>query len=168
MDQKSEVKKIIERFSLTSHPEGGFYREVYRSEEDVKRADGESRNAGTAIFFLLPAEVCTNWHRVASDELWHFYEGDKLILEIIDADGNFRQLPLCDKLTADCSYQQSVPQSCWQRAYSTGAFSLVGCTVSPGFEFEDFEMIDAEELADDYPDIADNILNEPFSDPDSL
>ncbi len=72
MDQKSEVKKIIERLNLTSHPEGGFYREVYRSEEDIKRVDGKSRNAGTAIYFLLPTEVCTNWHRVESDELWHF------------------------------------------------------------------------------------------------
>lgn len=164
MDQKSEVKKIIERLNLTSHPEGGFYREIYRSEEDIKRVDGESRNAGTAIYFLLPTEVCTNWHRVASDELWHFYEGDKLVLEIIDADGNFRELSLCDSLAADCSYQQLVPQNCWQRAYSKGAFSLVGCTVCPGFEFEDFEMREPKKLAKDYPDIADNILNDPFSD----
>lgn len=161
---EGKIKDIIDKLDLSPHPEGGFYKEVYRSAEDVKRADGESRNAGTAIYFLLPAQICTNWHRVASDELWHFYEGDRLVLEIIDAEGNFSQLPLGNKLAADCSYQQLVAQNCWQRAYSTGIYTLVGCTVSPGFEFEDFEMKEPEELADDYPDIADNILNDPFSD----
>lgn len=70
------VQEIVEQLDLTSHPEGGFYKEVFRSEEKVKLADGKSRSAGTGIYFLLPSGVCTNWHRVSSDELWHFYDGD--------------------------------------------------------------------------------------------
>jgi predicted cupin superfamily sugar epimerase len=162
--QANKIKAIISALGLEPHPEGGYYKETYRSEKLVQRNGDKRRAAGTGIYFLLPGKVCTSWHRVTSDELWHFYEGDKLILEIIDPDGNFKQLPLCDKLSADCSYQRLVPQNCWQRAYSTGAYSLVGCTVTPGFEFEDFEMIEQEKLADRYPDIAEKIKNDPFPD----
>lgn len=163
MEEKTEIKELVNKLNLSPHPEGGYYKEVYRSKEDIKRSGGELRNAGTGIYFLLPAEICTSWHRVNSDELWHFYEGDRLILEVIDSDGEFKQLPLCEKLSAGCDYQRLVPQNCWQRAYSTGAYSLAGCTVTPGFEFEDFEMVEQEQLADWYPEIAEKITNDPFS-----
>lgn len=163
MEDKTEIKELVDRLNLSPHPEGGYYREVYRSKEDIKRSGGELRNAGTGIYFLLPAEIYTSWHRVTSDELWHFYEGDRLILEVIDSDGEFKQLPLCEKLPAGCDYQRLVPQNCWQRAYSTGAYSLAGCTVTPGFEFEDFEMVEQEQLANWYPEIAEKITNDPFS-----
>lgn len=162
MDVNSRTQEIVDLLDLSPHPEGGYYREVFRSDEEVIRADGESRDGGTAIYFLLPSEVCTSWHRVRSDELWHFYEGVKLILEIISPDGNFRRLFLCDKLSADCDYQGLVPQNCWQRAYSTGAYTLAGCTVTPGFEFEDFEMTEKEELAKRHPNIAREIKKDPF------
>jgi len=157
-----DYKQIVDKLGLSAHPEGGFYKEMYRSKTSVHNDAGDARSAGTAIYFLLPAQVCTNWHRVSSDELWHFYHGDKLILEIIDADGQFKQLSLADEIEAEGSYQALVPQNCWQRAYSTGRYSLVGCTVSPGFEFEDFEMIEQDELAEQYPNIADSITNVPF------
>jgi predicted cupin superfamily sugar epimerase len=161
MPKKPIVSQIIDELGLKTHPEGGYYRETYRSAEGVKRTNGNLRNAGTGIYFLLPSKVCTNWHRVDSDELWHFYQGDKLELEIINGQGDFEQRSLGDDL-GTCSHQELVPRNCWQRAYSTGAYSLVGCTVAPGFEFDDFEMIDQESLANQYPEIASSILDASF------
>jgi predicted cupin superfamily sugar epimerase len=159
---QQDYKHIVQELGLSDHPEGGFYKEMYRSKSSVQNANGDERCAGTGIYFLLPAQVCTNWHRVSSDELWHFYHGDKLILEIIDGDGQFTQLSLADEIEDEGSYQALVPKNCWQRAYSTGLYSLVGCTVSPGFEFEDFEMIDQDKLAEQYPNIAESITSAPF------
>ncbi|MDZ7681402.1 MAG: cupin domain-containing protein [Fodinibius sp.] len=155
-------KQIVDDLELSPHPEGGYYKEIYRSDHRVQRDEGAARSAGTGIYFLLPDQLCTNWHRVASDELWHFYRGDKLVLEIIDANGDFKQLLLADEIETDGSYQALVPRNCWQRAYSTGLYSLVGCTVSPGFEFDDFEMIEPEVLAERHPDIAEEITGDPF------
>ena len=154
---------IVESLELSPHPEGGYYKEVYRSKEKVQKANGNQRTAGTGIYFLLQQEVCTNWHRVASDERWHFYKGDRLILEIIDQDGSFERSYLDDKLSGDSCFQGLVPRNCWQRAYSTGAYSLVGCTVAPGFEFEDFEMVKQEALVQEFPNIASKIRHDPFS-----
>lgn len=161
MAERPTVEQLIDFLNLEPHPEGGYYRETYRSAETVKRNGEETKNAGTGIYFLIPAAVCTNWHRVGSDELWHFYNGDKLVLEIITTDGKFKQILLGDNPT-NCSFQELVAKNCWQRAYSTGDYSLVGCTVAPGFEFEDFEMIEQKKLANRYPDIASKIKHEPF------
>lgn len=157
----SEMQNIIELLKLEPHPEGGFYKETYRSDEIVQSYRGE-RSTGTGIYFLLPQQVCTSWHRVTSDELWHFYKGDQLILEIIDGNGSFHRNYLHDNLKGDMVFQELVPQGCWQRAYSTGRYSLCGCTVSPGFEFEDFEMIKTDELATQFPGIASQITYKPF------
>lgn len=161
MAEKRMVEQIIQTLQLEPHPEGGYYRETYRSAEQVRQGGENARNAGTGIYFLLPANVCTNWHRVSSDELWHFYKGDKLMLEIVDTEGNFSQLQLGADLSEE-RLQALVPKNCWQRAYSTGDYSLVGCTVAPGFEFEDFEMIVPQQLADQHPNIAPKIMHDPF------
>jgi len=95
---KTTYKDIVENLELSPHPEGGYYKEVYRSTEKVQKANGNQRTAGTGIYFLLPQGVCTNWHRVASDECWHFYKGDRLILEIVDPAGSFEQLYLDNEL----------------------------------------------------------------------
>jgi len=162
METENHYEKIIDGLDLEPHPEGGFYRETYRSKTEVAAFGGEYRHACTAIYFLLPEGVCTDWHSVRSDELWHFYEGNDLILEIVDNDDSFKQLRLGRGSTADSVYQGLVPQKCWQRAYSTGSYSLVGCTVAPGFEFEDFEMIKAKELAQRYPNCSSEITRNPF------
>ncbi len=162
MENTSTINQIIKDLNLTEHPEGGYFRETYRSKEMIKRQNDQKRSAGTGIYFLLTEGICTNWHRVSSDELWHFYAGDKLVLEIIDVDGKFNQLLLNDAFSGEGQFQQLIPKNCWQRAYSTGEFTLVGCTVSPGFEFEDFEMIEADELADQFPEISSNIVRKPF------
>lgn len=152
-------KEIINKLNLEPHPEGGFYRETYRSDEMVVDEAGEKMSAGTGIYFLLPEGVCTSWHRVTSDEFWHFYEGEEMMLEIINKEGVFGRFSLSN----DLEFQKVVPRNCWQRAYSLGEYSLVGCTVCPGFEFTKFEMMEADELAEHYPEIGNEIKRNPFS-----
>lgn len=156
------IKTLIRALELEPHPEGGYYRETYRSRELVRRQDNGERSAGTGIYFLLPGEVCTRWHRVNADELWHFYKGAPLVLEVLDADGQFHRKQLYNDVSSEAEFQALVPGSCWQRAYSRGDYSLAGCTVSPGFLFDDFEMTKAGELASIYPQFADEINHNPF------
>lgn len=163
MSTPSAMQSIIERLDLSPHPEGGYYREIYRSKEKVRRPDDASvRDAATSIYFLVPERIATNWHRVRSDELWHFYKGDPLVLEIIDREGHFSRQVLHNRLDSEAEFQQVVPANGWQRAYSRGDYSLVGCTVAPGFEFEDFEMVAPDELVNQYPGLADEIKRDPF------
>ncbi|WP_138431263.1 cupin domain-containing protein [Fodinibius saliphilus] len=162
MKTDKTVDEIVDALELKPHPEGGYYRETYRSKNKVKGAGDEMRSAGTAIYFLLPSKVCTNWHRVSSDELWHFYEGDDLVLEIIDEQGKFKRHKMGNAISEATTFQRLVPASCWQRAYGIGTFSLLGCTVSPAFEFENFEMIAPSELAGQHQDLAQKILFDPF------
>jgi len=157
-----DTDQIIDRLDLTPHPEGGYYRETYRSELNVSVSNDAKRSAGTGIYFLLTEGVLSDWHRVRWDELWHFYAGDTLVLEVIDQDGKLYEAKLGETFGQDVELQQLVPHDCWQRAYSLGNYSLVGCTVSPGFEFEDFEMIEPKKLAQKYPDISDEILHNPI------
>lgn len=162
MSKSRELQAIIEALDLSPHPEGGFYKEVYRSKTEV-HAENKRRAAGTGIYFLLPDGVCSDWHRVCSDELWHFYQGDELVLEFIDEQARFQRTVLSNKFSKHSVFQQLVPKDCWQRAYSRGRYSLVGCTVSPGFEFDDFEMIDAQKLADRYSDFRSEIIRNPVA-----
>jgi len=131
---------IIEKYGLEPHPEGGFYRETYRSEHLIEIGDGRLRNLATAIYFLIPNGLTTAWHRVSSDEMWHFYQGDALELELRDESGKVQQIVMGNDMHSAQHNQVLVPSGVWQRARSTGAFSLVGYTVNPGFEFDDFEI----------------------------
>jgi len=140
----ARVRDLIERLGLAPHPEGGFYREVYRSGLRVRRAeDGRDRTALTTIYFLLPAGAHSRWHRVESDEVWHHYEGAPLELLWIDAPGGAVRVerlgPVDDRDTRPVF---TVPAGCWQAARTSGEYTLVGCTVGPGFEFADFAMLD--------------------------
>ena len=105
MPEKKDIQNVINYLDLSPHPEGGYYREIYRSSEKVHRSGSKIRSAATSIYFLIPAGVCTNWHRVSADELWHFYKGDKLMLEIIDENGTWNQLKLHNQLDADADFQ---------------------------------------------------------------
>ncbi|HYC88168.1 MAG TPA: cupin domain-containing protein [Thermoanaerobaculia bacterium] len=130
------AQQLIEQLQLTPHPEGGWYRQVYKSNERVTRhADGADRSALTTIYFLLVEGTHSAWHRVSSDEVWHFYEGDAL--ELLTRDSVTR---------LDSDHRVHVIRANeWQAARPLGAYVLVGCTVGPGFEFEDFEMTAAED-----------------------
>ena len=124
---------IIEHLALQPHPEGGWYRQTWA-------AGGPGRPAGTSIYFLLKAEERSHWHRVDAAEIWHFYAGAPLILRISKTDaGPAHSYTLCADLTAGAP-QIIVPKDHWQAAETTGAFTLVGCTVSPGFEFSGFTL----------------------------
>jgi len=147
----SRAEELIALLDLRPHPEGGFYREVFRSASQVTTGDARgTRAALTTIFFLLPGGTHSRWHRVESDEVWHFYEGDPLELLELDAAG--RSLVRHRLGPVDGTGQlpvRTIPAGCWQAAQPLGAYTLVGCTVGPGFEFADFRMLaDDRALAD--------------------
>jgi predicted cupin superfamily sugar epimerase len=128
--------EIIRILSLKPHPEGGHFVETFRD-----AAGGGGRAASTAIYFLLARGERSHWHRVDAAEVWHYYAGAPLQLEIADADnGPVRRLHLGPELSAGERPQAVVPRHAWQAAESLGDWTLVGCTVAPGFEFTGFEM----------------------------
>jgi predicted cupin superfamily sugar epimerase len=126
---------VIRLLALTPHPEGGHFREMFR---DHRKVDGE-RAASTAIYYLLARGERSHWHRVDAAEVWHFYGGDSLLLEVAEK-GGVTRLVLGPDLAAGAQPQLVVPKGAWQAAQSLGAWTLVGCTVAPGFEFSGFEM----------------------------
>lgn len=130
-----DAAAVIARLHLTPHPEGGHYREVFR---DTRR-DAQGRAASTAIYFLLARGERSHWHRVDAVEIWHYYAGSPLNLEIADEHGR-RTLHLGPDLMAGEAPQVVVPAGAWQAAESLGDWTLVGCTVAPGFEFAGFEL----------------------------
>jgi predicted cupin superfamily sugar epimerase len=147
---------LIRRFGLQPHPEGGYFRETYRAPMRVTREsapDGSTRAASTAIYFLLCDGAVSTWHRIQSDETWHFYAGDALLVHVIHADGDVATHRLGNALTdAAAVFQLTVPAGAWFAAEceNGGDFALVGCTVAPGFEFSEFEIADAVRLAETY------------------
>jgi predicted cupin superfamily sugar epimerase len=141
----ARASRLIETLGLRPHPEGGFYREIFRSSLEVMLDDQRgARNALTTIYYLLPAGHHSRWHQVSSDEIWHFYEGGPLELLELDASGS---APVRHVLGAQSDEQtrvHTVRAGNWQAARPLGEFALVGCTVGPGFDFADFQL-----LADD-------------------
>jgi predicted cupin superfamily sugar epimerase len=133
--------ELAKELRLAPHPEGGLYREVYRSESRVEPEDGRgSRPAITGIYFLLPAGANSRWHRVQSDEIWHFYEGDALELFVAPPWGGRIERHVLGPCGDTQQPMLMVQSGWWQAARSTGAYTLVGCTVGPGFDFSDFEL----------------------------
>jgi uncharacterized protein len=130
-----EAADIIARLDLKPHPEGGHYRETFRDE--CPDADGRSRS--TAIYFLLARGERSHWHRIDAVEIWHYYAGAPLTLRIADGDGR-RNVTLGTNLSSGEQPQAIVPPFAWQAAESNGDWTLIGCTVAPGFEFSKFEL----------------------------
>ena len=134
----TNVNQLIEQHQLQRHPEGGWYRELYRSTEGVLRRDAIRRSALTAILFLLPKQEISCWHRVRhADEAWTHIGGDPLELFQCSIDGSTLEL----HLLSHSNPVHVVPADAWQAARPTGYYSLVSCCVGPGFEFDDFEML---------------------------
>ena len=156
----ARASHLIEQLRLAPHPEGGYYRQIYRSETMVQPADGRPvRPSLTTIYFLLAAGDVSRWHRVASDEVWHYYEGDAL--ELFDADGDLAEITrhVLGRVDGRRAPVRVIAAGRWQAARSIGAYTLVGCTVGPGFDFADFEMLDqrpdqAEACRQRHPDLA--------------
>jgi predicted cupin superfamily sugar epimerase len=127
--------EIIARLDLEPHPEGGYYRETFRDH----RTDANGRAISTAIYFLLASGQRSHWHRIDAVEIWHYHAGAPLILEIADDSGR-RAITLGADLAAGELPQGIVPPNAWQAASTTGDWTLVGCTVAPGFDFATFEL----------------------------
>jgi len=135
MRSTSTTAEIIAMLGLEPHPEGGHFRETFRD----SRVVGEGRSASTAIYFLLGLGERSHWHRIDSAEIWHWYAGAALALHIAGPAG-LERVALGPDLGAGERPQAAVPAGAWQAAESLGAWTLVGCTVAPGFTFASFEM----------------------------
>lgn len=146
----------VQKLELKPHPEGGFYKETYRSAERIPMAGLPSRfraprSFSTAIYFLLPAHEYSSFHRIQSDELWHFHIGGSLTLFVLNED-RLETKKLGGDPEKDEALQVTIPAGSWFAAEVTrGSFVLAGCTVSPGFDFADFELATGRNLSDQYP-----------------
>jgi predicted cupin superfamily sugar epimerase len=148
----------VEQLQLQPHPEGGYYSRTYQSHEQIPAAVlparfGADRVMSTAIYFLLEGTDYSAFHRIKSDELWHFYAGGGLHIYVIHPDGKGEILLLGSDMRQGYRFQQLVKAGCWfaSKPENETSFSLVGCTVAPGFDFADFEMAKREELLNLYP-----------------
>jgi uncharacterized protein len=144
---KTGAKTVVESLGLRPHPEGGFFTETYRHARNVG-----DRSLCTAIYYLVTAESPSRMHRVASDEIWHFYGGDALEMLQLSAKGS-RIIAIGADVAAGERPQVLVPADVWQgtRVKPGGAYALVGATVSPGFDYADFELGNRGRLVAEYP-----------------
>lgn len=150
------VQQLIEQFGLIPHPEGGCYKETYRSTEFISKQALPERFTGqrfhsSAIYFLLVQGNFSAFHRIKSDECWHFYAGDTLCVHMISPSGQLTTIYLGNK--PGTVYQYVVPAGYWFASETApgGSFSFVGCTVAPAFDFADFELADSNTLAQQFP-----------------
>jgi uncharacterized protein len=151
--------QIAAQLQLLPHPEGGFYKETYRSTGSIPQSAlagfNGSRSYGTGIYFMLTGGNFSAFHRIKSDELWHFYDGSVCQVHVIHLDGTYQQINLGRDIAAGQVYQALVPAGAWFASHciasADDAYSLVGCTVSPGFDFADFEMATRNALISAYP-----------------
>jgi predicted cupin superfamily sugar epimerase len=148
----------IRKLKLEPHPEGGYYRQTYKSDlilprNSLPEAFSGPRVVSTAIYFLLEGHNFSAFHRLRSDELWHFYAGSSLAIHVIEPDGRYSEIFLGSNPEKQEAFQAVVKAGCWfASSLKDGkGFALVGCTVSPGFDFEDFEMAKRAKLIRAYP-----------------
>lgn len=154
----TDARRIIDSLGLRPHPEGGYYRETYRADETLQSHSLPQRYGGprsfcTAIYYLLTSEDCSSMHRVKSDELFHFYLGDPVEMLLLFPDGTGKSVILGPDVLKGMHLQCAVPREVWQgcRLAGKGQFALMATTVSPGFEFDDFELGNRDELVRLYP-----------------
>lgn len=143
---------LIKKFDMQAHPEGGYFVETYRSKLSVDTAKGK-RSASTAIYFLITKDSISHLHRLRSDEGWHFHTGDPLKVIEIDSEGKLIETIMGTDIENGQVMQHFVPAGHWFGSTSLGEYSFVGCTVSPGFDFEDFEMAKKSDMINVYPDL---------------
>ena len=159
MVSQQDAKYWIEKLGLEAHPEGGYFRQTYRAEMMIARdalpaGFAGARAASTAIYFLLGGENFSAFHRLRSDEVWHFYAGSPLVVDVIDLEGKHSSIRLGNDFEAGQAFQAVVPAGCWFASHVADwkSWALVGCTVAPGFDFADFEMGKRCELVREYPE----------------
>jgi uncharacterized protein len=147
-----DAKVLIQILQLKTHPEGGFYSETYRSTESIVTDSGKVRNTSTAIYYLLENEDKSHFHRIQSDELWFFHQGQALEINVINGT-QFKIILLGNDIEKGEVPQAIIPANSWfaSSIKNASGFSLVSCTVAPGFDFEDFELASRENLIQEYP-----------------
>lgn len=152
------AKYWIEKLGLENHPEGGYFKEVYRADEIIpaqslhERYSGE-RNHSTSIYFLLTGNEFSAFHRIKSDETWHFYTGSPVTVHMINSKGEYSNIKLGAIADNGEVFQFTIPHGVWFAASvdERNSFALVGCTVAPGFHFDDFELGKREEMIKLFP-----------------
>jgi len=156
------VQQLIDRLALQPHPEGGFFRETYRAKLSLNAAAlapqfPGARDASTAIYYMLTAGDRSRFHRIRSDEVWHFYLGGPLQVVELTESGDVQVTTLGTDFTAGQVPQHVVPAGRWFGAYPApgSSFSLVGCTVAPGFDFADFDVAERDDLLATYANASD-------------
>jgi len=157
-------EKFISKLGLIPHPEGGFYKETYRSEGKINFvADGLSeqniRNYSTCIYYLLTEDTFSAFHRIRQDEIWHFYSGNSIYLYTISPEGELNEILIGSNIENDEVPQYVVPAGFWFAANVKKGFALAGCTVSPGFDFCDFELANRDELVYRFPHCKEIVLS---------
>ena len=152
------AKQIIQQLNMEPHPEGGYYRETYRSQTMLPAASlppefNGGRPAGTSIYFLLTGDTFSAFHRLRSDELWHYHIGDSACVHIIHPDGRHEMVKVGPDLADGQQFQCIIPAGTWFAASveNPDGFILTGCTVAPGFDFHDFELADRKTLISQFP-----------------
>lgn len=160
MHEKQTASFYIDKLNLQAHPEGGFYARTYChkatiSATYVQQSNDERRHLASAIYYLLQKKDYSQFHRIQSDETWHFYKGtSSIIIWIIAPDGSLSRKVLGDDICAGEFFQFTVPANSWfaSELSDKRGFALVGCTVYPGFDFEDFELSNKSSLLEEYPE----------------
>lgn len=155
---KEVISSIVTKLNLIPHPEGGFYKETYRSEGIINQQvlpnsfEGD-RNYCTGIYFLLTSDNFSAFHRIKQDEMWHFYAGSPLLVHVIYPDGSYKAHEVGMDINNNQFPQLVVPAGCWfaSSVKNPNSYSLVGCTVAPGFDFQDFELAKRKTLINNYP-----------------
>lgn len=157
MNEKAEY--YVNKLKLIAHPEGGYFKEVYRSDEFIEAGCLQIRYKGkrtfsTSIYFLLEGKQISSFHKLKSDETWHFYDGSSVKIFIINEKGELIEKLLGKNLEKGEEIQFTIEKNNWFAAevINKDLFSLVGCTVAPGFEFDDFQLAKREDLADAFPE----------------
>lgn len=158
--------QLIQQYNLQPHPEGGWFKETYKCHEYIPASAlpkrfGSNRAFSTAIYFLLEQGNFSAFHRIKSDECWHFYAGDPLRVYVLQPNGHLDIIDQGNDIFQGQQFQYIVPANCWfaSRPLPGSSFCFVGCTVAPGFDFADFEMADAASLIAKYPQYQ-NIIKE--------
>jgi predicted cupin superfamily sugar epimerase len=156
----------IRKLKLQKHPEGGYFSEIYRSGEEIKKEHlpprySGARNHSTSIYFLLTSDEFSTFHRIKSDETWHFYLGLTVTIHMIDEKGNYSTVKLGSNPDNGEIFQFTIPHGTWFAAsvQETDSYALIGCTVSPGFHFDDFELGKRENLVKLFPE-HEKVINE--------
>lgn len=158
MSEQLSAQFWIDRLKLEPHPEGGYFKEVYRADEQIARGALPERYAGsrhfsTSIYYLLESHDVSRFHILQTDELWHFYTGQTVTLHLLDEKSGYSRVRLGKGTESDMQFQVAIPRSTYFGASIDGAtgFALVGCTMAPAFHFEDFELAQRRVLLEKFP-----------------